>query len=302
MRSPIERDGPLPRPLRAGRGALHAHARGRAIGHGRPPTKPQAKRVRHGRLRQPTSAGTRRPSKRIAAFAAALGRAEPPRRRSRAGRHHRVPGHQTAHGSHTGDAQHCQFQLESWLGEWKMAKGRREGRDWGRAKGGRETYHAEEVSRMTIGMRRSKVPTVVAEHELDLAHPGVALVGRSKACRRRTRYQRACIQSVRRFLHAGRKYTHRGARDARGRCAWLQPAAHVTCLRSKATQCKRAVGVVPGARDGRRRIVRGAPMTRLAARRVCGALVNPASLAARCQRPPSCGQGAPQGAAKEALG
>lgn len=109
LRSPIERDGPLPRPLRAGRGALHAHARGRATDRGRPPTKPRAKRVRHGRLRQPTSAGTRRPSKRLAAFSAALGRAEPPRRRSRAGRHHRAPGHQTAHGNHTGVAQHCQL-------------------------------------------------------------------------------------------------------------------------------------------------------------------------------------------------
>ena len=109
LRSPIERDGPLPRPLRAGRGALHAHARGRATDRGRPPTKPRAKRVRHGRLRQPTSAGTRLPSKRLAAFSGALGRAEPPRRRSRAGRHHRAPGHQTAHGNHTGDAQHCQL-------------------------------------------------------------------------------------------------------------------------------------------------------------------------------------------------
>ena len=104
MRSPIERDGPLPRPLRAGRGALHAHARGRATDRGRPPTKPRAKRVRHGRLRQPTAAGTRRPSKRLAAFSAALGRAEPPRRRSRASRHHCAAGHQTAHENHTKDA------------------------------------------------------------------------------------------------------------------------------------------------------------------------------------------------------
>ena len=147
--------------------------------------------------------------------------------------------------------------------------------------------------------RRPKVPTPVAARKVDLAHPGVALVGRSKACRRRTRYQRACMQSVRRFLHAAMECPCHGARDARGRCAWLQPAAHATCLRSKATQHKRAVGVVPGAGDGRRRNGRGAPMILLAARRVCGALGNPASLTARCQRPPSCGQGAPQEVAKE---
>ena len=147
--------------------------------------------------------------------------------------------------------------------------------------------------------RRPKVPTPVAAQKVDLAHPGVALVGRSKACRRRTRYQRACMQSVRRFWHAGRKYSHRGARDARGRCAWIQPAAHATCLRSKATQHKRAVDVVPGDGDGRRRNGRGAPMTLLAARRVCGALGNSASLTARRQRPPSCSQGAPQEVAKE---
>ena len=110
LRSPIERDGPLPRPLRAGRGALHAHARGRATTSGPSPTKPRAKGVRLGRLRQPTSAGTRQPSKRIAAFSAAVGRAEPPRRRFRAGRHHWAPGLQAAHGNHTGNAQHCQLQ------------------------------------------------------------------------------------------------------------------------------------------------------------------------------------------------
>ena len=96
LRSPIERDGPLLRPLRAGRGALHAHTRARATTCGPSPTKPRAKRVRHGRLRQPTPASTHRPSKRFAAFSAAVGRAEPPRRRSRAGRHHHSPGHQAA--------------------------------------------------------------------------------------------------------------------------------------------------------------------------------------------------------------
>ena len=38
-------------------------------------------------------------------------------------------------------------------------------------------YHAEEVPSMTIEKRRSKVPTVVAEQELALAHLGVALFG-----------------------------------------------------------------------------------------------------------------------------
>ena len=59
---------------------------------------------------------------------------------------------------------------------WHPPSGRK-GRDWGRAKGGRETYHAEEVPRTTIEKRRSKVPTVVAEQELDIDHLGVALFG-----------------------------------------------------------------------------------------------------------------------------
>ena len=52
-----------------------------------------------------------------------------------------------------------------------------EGRDRGRATGGREAYHAEEVPSMTIEKRRSKVLTVVAEQELDHAHLGVDLFG-----------------------------------------------------------------------------------------------------------------------------
>jgi len=109
LRSPLERDGPLLWPLRTGCGALHAHARARATPRGRPLPKLRGKRVRHGRKRESRSAGAHRPSKRIAAFSAARGPAEPRRRRSRAGRHHRAPGHQTAHGNHTGDAQHCQL-------------------------------------------------------------------------------------------------------------------------------------------------------------------------------------------------
>ena len=101
LQSLIERDAPLPWPLRTGRGALRVHARARATGRGPSPAKRRAKGVRHGRLRQRTAARTRRPSKRLAAFSAALGRAEPPRRRSRASRHHGAPGHQTAHENHT---------------------------------------------------------------------------------------------------------------------------------------------------------------------------------------------------------
>ena len=115
LQSPIERDAPLPRPLRTGRGALHAHARGRAIDRGRSPTKRRAKRVRHGRTRQPTSASTRWPSERTAACSALLGPAEPARRRSRAGRHHWAPGHQTAHENHTEDATLSVAGLQSWL-------------------------------------------------------------------------------------------------------------------------------------------------------------------------------------------
>ena len=97
--------------------ALHAHAHRRAIGRGRPRTKRRPKRVRRGRLRQPTSAGTRRPSKRFAAVSAALGRAEPLRRRSRASRHHWSPGHQTAHESHTEEASNA----SCWAGNhWPL--------------------------------------------------------------------------------------------------------------------------------------------------------------------------------------
>ena len=109
LRSPLERDEPLLWPLRTGCGELHAHARRRASTRGRPLPKLRGKRVRHGRKRESRSAGAHRPSKRIAAFSAARGPAEPRRRRSRAGRHHRAPRHQTAHGNHTGDAQHCQL-------------------------------------------------------------------------------------------------------------------------------------------------------------------------------------------------
>ena len=96
LRSPIERDGPLPWPLRTGRGASHAHAHRRAIGRGRPLTKRRAKRVRHRRKRESRSAGTHRLSERIAAVSASLGPVEPPRWHSRAARHHHAPGPQTA--------------------------------------------------------------------------------------------------------------------------------------------------------------------------------------------------------------
>jgi len=80
-------------------------------------------------------------------------------------------------------------------------------------------------------------------------------------------------------------------------CAW--ECAVVGTHSQRARRARPSFDVSYG---GNASVTRGAPMTRLAARRVCGALVNPASLAARCQRPPSCGQGAPQGAAKEGLG
>jgi len=101
LRSPLERDAPLPWPLRTGRGALHAHTRGRASTRGRPQPKLRGKRVRHGRMRESRSAGAHWLSERIAAQSAPNGPAEPPRRRPRASRHHWSPGHQPAHENHT---------------------------------------------------------------------------------------------------------------------------------------------------------------------------------------------------------
>ena len=169
LRSPIERDGPLPWPLRTGRGALHAHARAPATGSGPSPAKRRAKRVRHGRLRQPTSAGTRRPSKRFAAVSAALGRAEPPRRRSRASRHHCAAGHQTVHENHTEDASavSCWARIMAHAGG--ISNERCEVRDWGRYKGGRQAYRAGEVPSLSLLKMRPKVPKVLAEEEVDLA-------------------------------------------------------------------------------------------------------------------------------------
>ena len=117
LRSPLERDGPLLWPLRTGRGALHAHARARATTSGRPLPKLRGKRVRHGRMRESRSAGAHRLSERIAAQSAPNGPAEPPRRRSRASRHHWSPGHQTAHESHTEEASNA----SCWAGNhWPL--------------------------------------------------------------------------------------------------------------------------------------------------------------------------------------
>ena len=128
---------------RTGRGALHAHARAPATGSGPSPAKGRTKRVRHGRLRQPTPASTHRPSKRFAAFSAALGRAEPPRRRSQASRHHCAAGHQTAHENHTegASAVSCWARIMAHAGGIMATRGARCEIGGDRRAGVRRTAH-----------------------------------------------------------------------------------------------------------------------------------------------------------------